>query len=614
MDTRISTGDQGFIPFGVGCRQCPGELFVTTTFELTLANLLYHFDWTLTDSVSSESLDMGEVLGMTLHQRTTSRELKLITMDELSVGSLCFIAVATLGLSLALKRALLSSKTQALKLPPGPWNLPVIGSIHHLLGSELPHRALLRLAHRHGPLMLLRLGEVPTVVVSSPEAAMEVMKGLDPAFAERARGTTIDIVSFGGKGIVFAPYGEHWRQVRKICVVDLLSARQVRRLETIRQEEVTRLVDSIAVTTSTSSPIDMTQTLASLTNDVIARAVFGGRCRQQEEYLRALTAVALTAGAFSLVDLFPSSRLVRWMSFGERQLRKHHAEMVRIVNSIIQERREEKASPYPAGAAAKDDDDLLDVLLRLQKEDSTFRLTAEIIGALISDIFGAATDTTASTLEWALAELIRHPRAMEKVKEELRKTLGHGRATLTGSDIGELHYLKMVIKETLRLHPAFPLIVRASQESCQVMGYDLPQGINIFINAFAVARDPRYWKDAEEFNPNRFEKVDKDMNSREFNQKGFEKIGEDINSTTAHLGFIPFGAGRRQCPGALFATTTIELTLANLLYHFDWTLHDGESPDSLDMGEVLGISMHRRSNLRLQAALSVSSGLSSHSN
>uniref|UniRef100_A0A0E0D2N0 Cytochrome P450 n=1 Tax=Oryza meridionalis TaxID=40149 RepID=A0A0E0D2N0_9ORYZ len=189
----------------------------------------------------------------------------------------------------------------------------------------------------------------------------------------------------------------------------------------------------------------------------------------------------------------------------------------------------------------------------------------------LQDIFGAATDTTGSTLEWAMAELMRNPRTMEKAKQEVRNALGQGRAMVTGADIGDLHYLQMVIKETLRLHPSIPLIVRASEESTLVMGYDIPQGTNIFINAFSVARDPRYWKDADEFMPERF-----------------EKNGDDIKATTVHMGFIPFGAGS-QCPGALFATTIIQLTLANLLYHFDWTLINGESPESLNMGEVLGI-------------------------
>ncbi|EEC72914.1 hypothetical protein OsI_06745 [Oryza sativa Indica Group] len=475
-------------------------------------------------------------------------------MDELSFGSLCLVAMATLALALALMVVMGAHRrggekgatTGAKNLPPGPWNLPVTGSLHHLLGaSPPPHRALLRLSRRHGPLMLVRLGEVPTVIVSGSDAAMEgwVLKAHDPAFADRARSTTVDAVSFGGKGIIFAPYGEHWRQARRVCLAELLSARQVRRLESIRQEEVSRLVGSIAGS-SNAAAVDMTRALAALTNDVIARAVFGGKCARQEEYLRELGVLTALVAGFSMADLFPSSRVVRWLSRRtERRLRRSHAQMARIVGSIIEERKEKKASDD--GVGAKDeDDDLLGVLLRLQEEDSlTSPLTAEVIGALVIDIFGAATDTTASTLEWVMVELMRNPRAMEKAQQEVRNTLGHEKGKLIGTDI--------------------------KQGNCRVMGYDIPQATPVLINTFAVARDAKYWDNAEEFKPERF-----------------ENSGADIRTSTAHLGFVPFGAGCRQCPGALFATTTLELILANLLYHFDWALPDGVSPESLDMSEL----------------------------
>jgi cytochrome P450 len=199
-------------------------------------------------------------------------------------------------------------------------------------------------------------------------------------------------------------------------------------------------------------------------------------------------------------------------------------------------------------------------------------------------MFGAATDTTATTLEWAMAELIRNPQAMSRATSEIRQKLGQGRVTITNTDLGDLHYLQMVIKETLRLHPAAPLILRASQDNCQIMGYNIPKGSSIFINAFAVARDPRYWDNAEEFRPERFESSTLDYKWTDFE-------------------FIPFGAGRRQCPGALFATMIIELALTSLLYHFDWALPDGTDPMTLEMSEVSGITVRRRSNLCLLPAL-----------
>lgn len=304
-------------------------------------------------------------------------------MDDLSLGSFSLAALAAILLSLLIRCALPARSETSTRLPPGPWNLPIIGSLHHLVGSP-PHRALLSLARQHGPLMLLRLGEVPTVIGSSPEAAMEVMKTNDPVFASRPRGAMLDVVSFGGKGIILAPYGEHWRQMRKVCVVELLSARQVRRMERIRQSQLSHLTESIFIAAASASPtivVNLSQGFTELTNNVISRAVFGGKCQQQQEYLQELSIVTMLVGGFSLVDLFPSSWLARWLSRATCNLRRSHDQVQHIISGIIQEPKEKQsASAFPG----HQDEDLLDVLLRLQEEDSlTFPLTMEIIGAII---------------------------------------------------------------------------------------------------------------------------------------------------------------------------------------------------------------------------------------
>uniref|UniRef100_A0ACD5UVW6 Uncharacterized protein n=1 Tax=Avena sativa TaxID=4498 RepID=A0ACD5UVW6_AVESA len=308
-------------------------------------------------------------------------------MESISAGgSLCFIALSTLLFLWFLKLCVSGCKTKKHKttqqLPPGPWTLPVIGSLHHVVRS-LPHRTMTLLSRRHGPLMLLRLGEVPTVIISTAEASALVMKTNDLAFASRPRSLTLDIFGCGGKDIAFAPYGDHWRQMRKLCVMELLSSTQVNRMEGIRAEEVGSLLRHIR-DLPTGATINLSQKVMALSNDVVTRAVFGGKFTQQSLYLRELDKAFRLLGGFCLVDLFPSSRLVRWLSNGERHMKRSYGRIQRIIASVIEGRQAARAAAANDGACFTDDEDLLDVLLRLQQEDSLeFPLTTETIGAVL---------------------------------------------------------------------------------------------------------------------------------------------------------------------------------------------------------------------------------------
>ncbi|XP_048566528.1 desmethyl-deoxy-podophyllotoxin synthase-like isoform X2 [Triticum urartu] len=295
--------------------------------------------------------------------------------------SLSFLALLTLLVIWLVKLSVGKSKPARKQLPPGPWTLPIIGSLHHVAGA-LPHRTLMQLSRRHGQLMHLMLGEVPAVVVSSPEAAALVMKTNDLVFAGRPRGVTLDIFSSGGRGIAFAPYGDHLRQMRKVCVMELLSSTQVKRMEGIRAEEVGSLLRDITAAASTGHTINVSEKVMALSNDVVTRAVFGGKFSQQGEYLCELDKAFKLLGGFCLVDLFPSSRLVRWLSNGERQMKKSCGRMQRIISEIIDERKSARAAGV--GVSGTDDEDLLDVLLRLQKDDSLeFPLTTETVCAVL---------------------------------------------------------------------------------------------------------------------------------------------------------------------------------------------------------------------------------------
>ncbi|KAL5218044.1 hypothetical protein ABZP36_018728 [Zizania latifolia] len=474
------------------------------------------------------------------------------------------------------------------RLPPGPWQLPLVGSLHHVLLSsagDLPHRALRDLSRRYGPLMMLRFGAVPTLVVSSAEAAREVLKTHDAAFASRHLTPTLAVFSRGGRDILFSSYGDLWRQLRRICVLELFSARRVQSFRHIREDEAAKLVGSVAAECARGAAgtgngagavVPIGEMISRGVIDSVMRSTVGARCPRRDDFLRELDVSVKLTGGFNLADLFPSSWLARRLSGALREAERCNRSLRAITDGIIRER-----------AAATDDgdgeEDLLAVLLRLQRDGGVDGpITTDMITTVILDILAAGSETSLTTLEWALSELARNPGAMEKAQAEVRETF-NGRNRLTEHAVGKLSYLPTVIRETLRLHLPVPfLLPRRCRQRRRVMGYDVPEGTRVLVNAWAIARDARHWQDPEAFKPERF-----DANPVDFKGADFE--------------FIPFGAGRRMCPGMLLGLANIELMLASLLYHFHWDLVEGQRSEEINMSETFGIAVRRKSKLRLRA-------------
>ncbi|KAL6641094.1 hypothetical protein ACP70R_019275 [Stipagrostis hirtigluma subsp. patula] len=494
-------------------------------------------------------------------------ELLPLTADYHCYGFCLFFAL----LAHAVIRA---GKKPRTRLPPGPWQLPVIGSLHHLLRGGLPHHTMRDLSLRHGPLMLLRICERVAVVVSSAEAARDVFKGHDDTFEQRPRGPGVDELYRHGEGVIFAPYGGHWRGLRRILMTELLSARRVEAFRRIREDEAARLVSSLASPAAEGRLVGVDERLAEFVADSTVRAIFGDRMPDRAAFLRMVKQTDLSS-LFDLRDLFPSSRLVRLLP-RSRKAEHHRQEQFRLMDDILRQHQERRAAGDGNG-----EQDMVDVLLRIQKEgDMRVSLTPGVIRAVLTDVFGAAVDTSITTLQWAMAELMANPRVMEKAQSEIRHVMA-GRTRVHEVALSNLSYLKAVIKETLRLHPPGPLVPRECRDDCKIQGYDIPQGTIFLINVWAISRDPKCWKNPDMFMPERFE------GECAFDYKGFD------------YEFTPFGTGRRMCPGTTFATANIEIALACLLYHFDWMLPVGVKQGKLDMTEVFGATVGRKSELVL---------------
>ncbi|OMO49536.1 Cytochrome P450 [Corchorus capsularis] len=409
-------------------------------------------------------------------------------------------------------------KDSSKNLPPGPWKLPLIGHLH-LFITSLPHYRLRDLAKKHGPLMHLKLGEVSHIIVSSPEVAQQVMKTHDINFANRPSLLAARIIMYNCTDIAFAPYGSYWRQLRKICTLELLSAKRVQSFRLIREEQVSNLVTLIS-SNNAGLPINLGEMLYNLSYSITSRTAFSGRGNKQLEEVRFNSVMKILleeAAGFSVADLYPSIKLLYVVSGMKRKLERLHQDFNEMIERIIEEHKANKAKLQKGD---NEIDDLVDVLLNLQEQgDIEFHLTTDNIKAVIlfsskktivpiSYLFAGHVcswnETSATVIEWAMSEMMKNPRVMEKAQAEVRQVFdrtGH----VNESNIHELNYLKMVIKETLRLHPPGPLLLpRENVERCEMNGYEIPAKSRVLINIWAMGRDPNYWNEAERFNPERF--------------------------------------------------------------------------------------------------------------
>ncbi|XP_006339045.1 premnaspirodiene oxygenase-like [Solanum tuberosum] len=468
------------------------------------------------------------------------------------------------------------------KLPPGPWKLPFLGSIHHLaLEGGLPHHALTKLGKKHGPFMHLQLGEISTIVVSSLEMAREVMKIHDLAFASRPKLVSLDVICYNSTDIVFSPYGDYWRQMRKICFLELFSAKNVRSFSSIRREEASSLVQFIG-----SSPrgetINVTERISWYESSNTCKAAFGELLKDQEKFIGIVRELAELTGGFSVANIFPSIKILHVLSGLRSRIMKVHKNVDVIVEDIINEHKKNIASGKK-GNGAFGGEDLVDVLLRLRESgELKTPITNDNIKAIMIDLFAAGTETSTTTTIWTMTEMMRNPSVLAKAQVEVREAF-KGKETFNEDIIEDLKYLKQVVKESLRLHPPAPLLVpRECREETNINGYTIPLKTRVLVNVSAIMRDPQYWEDAESFIPERFE-----QSSVDFMGNNFE--------------YLPFGAGRRMCPAITFGLINVYLPLAKLLYHFDWKLPDGLKPENLDMTECDGINASRKSELYLIA-------------
>ncbi|XP_047320834.1 cytochrome P450 76T24-like [Impatiens glandulifera] len=452
------------------------------------------------------------------------------------------------------------------RLPPGPYPFPVIGNILSL-GSN-PHISLASLSKIHGPVMSLKLGSLTTIVVSSPETAQIILQKNDRICSGRHVPDIFRILDHNKYSVSLLSANSQWRSLRKISKENIFSQAQMDAKQGIRLKKVEELIAFVRRSSVVKiGDAAFTTTLNLLSNMFFSMNLAHHDSNFSREFKDHMGIALEIAGTPNLADYFPIFRLVDVQGL-RRRFRFHFTRLFRIFEEIIQRRIESKETK----------NDLLDVLLNLSQETAS-TLTINDITHLIIDLFTAGTDTTSSTVEWAMTELFRNPDKLKKTQAELREFAGE-EMIIEESDISKLPYLQSVVKETLRLHHPTPFLIPHKAEAEFEIDVDekylfrVAKDAQILVNVWAIGRDPKVWEDPLVFMPERFLESEIDFKGRDFR-------------------FIPFGYGRRSCPGMVLGDKMVHLLLTSLLLSFDWKLEKGINPQDIDLDEKFGITMKK---------------------
>ncbi|KAJ4701847.1 putative Cytochrome P450 [Melia azedarach] len=477
-----------------------------------------------------------------------------------------------------------SSNRKAVPEPAGA--RPLIGHLHLLGGPKPAHITLGNVADKYGPIFMIKLGMHRALIVSSWEIVKECFTINDKVFSNRIKALAPEILGYNYAMFGFSPYGPYWRHIRKIATLEVLSNHRLEMVKHVRESEVKKFVKEIydlwmkhnGISGNCNKVlVEMKGKFNSLTLNVATRVVVGkilvgGNTKEEtdenDRCRKAIRKFAELTGTFAIADAVP---FLRWLDLDgcEKAMKKTAKEFDQIVEGWLQEHKQKRISGQ---VSADRERDFMDVMLsvladaeELPSYDADTIIKATSLGLILG-----GTDTTTVTLTWALALTLNHPDVLKKAQIELDTYVGRERL-VHESDIKNLIYLQAILKETFRLYPATPLSVpHESLEDCTIAGYHVPAGTRLFVNIPKIHTDPNVWENPCEFQPERFLTTHKDIDVR----------GQNFE-------LIPFGSGRRGCPGISFALQVLQLTLANLLHGFEFAT-PGNEP--VDMSEGAGLT------------------------
>ncbi|XP_008242247.1 PREDICTED: flavonoid 3'-monooxygenase-like [Prunus mume] len=499
----------------------------------------------------------------------------LLNFHTMEASSSSAVLALALLAALALLSKILFAKRP--KLPPGPKPWPIIGNLN-LLGP-LPHQSLHKLSQTYGPVMQLKFGSYPVVVASSPEMTKQFSKTHDHIFASRPQTAAGKYLTYDYLNVTWAPYGPYWRQGRKIFLTELFSSKRLESFRYIRVEENRAFASRLYALSGKA--VVLKEHLSRLNLSIMSRIVLGkeyfsltdfeSSIMSLKEFQDMLDELFLLNGVSNIGDWIP------WLDFLDLQgyvkrMKAVKKKMDRFYEFVLHEHKARKEGVQEFVAK-----DMVDLLLQLVDDpnDLEVKLTYDSIKAFTQDLIAGGTDTSASLLEWAMSELIKQPNLIEKATEELDRVIGKER-WVEEKDLENLPYMDAIMKETMRKHPAVVMLPpHLALEDCNVAGYDVRKGTLVLVNLWSMGRDPTLWDAPDEFRPERF-------------------LGKAIDVKGQSFELLPFGSGRRMCPGYSLGLKMIGSCLANVLHGFNWKLPENVKVEDLGMEEVYGLVTPRK--------------------
>lgn len=477
----------------------------------------------------------------------------------------------------------------AVRLPPGPRGWPIFGNLLQL--GHLPHRDLAALCDKYGPLVYLRLGSVDAITTSDPDTIRDILLRQDDVFASRPRTLAAVHLAYGCGDVALAPLGPNWKRMRRICMEHLLTTKRLESFARQRAEEADHLVRGVRADARAGRVVNLRDVLGAFSMNNVTRMLLGkqyfgvkntdaGGAEEAMEFMHITHQLFWLLGVIYVGDYLPAWR---WVDpYGcEKKMREVEKRVDHFHTNIINQHRRRKEARADGGGGGGGQDgemDFVDVLLSLPGDHGKSHLDDVEIKALIQDMVAAATDTSAVTSEWAMTEVIKHPRVLRKIQEELDSVVGRNRM-VTERDVAHLNYLRCVVRETFRMHPAGPfLIPHESVRATTINGYHIPAKTRVFINTHGLGRNTAVWgDDVDEFQPERHLSA---------------ANGSRVEITHgADFKILPFSAGKRKCPGAPLGVTLVLISLARLFHCFDWAPLDKLRPEEVDTREVYGMTM-----------------------